>query len=132
LPVALGEAYRAGKLAAAEHDLGEALRLVVAGLQAEGLAQVYARQGRDTAAQAELARALELAPGQPELYRARAELAWERGLLDEAGQDLLQAVRLPAAAGRALADDHAKLGQLHLRARRPAEALRSSQAALQA
>jgi serine/threonine protein kinase/Tfp pilus assembly protein PilF len=113
-------------------DLREAVSLKPDHYQAHlNRAQIFRQQKAWNAAAEELEPALKKAPGLAALYRARAQLALDRGDTTSAQADFHEAI-LHEPVGAALrADDHVQIGRLLQRDRKHEAALEEYKSALQ-
>jgi serine/threonine protein kinase/Tfp pilus assembly protein PilF len=94
------------------------------------LAQIYRSQKNWTAAAEQLELAIAKAPRQAELYRARAQLAVQRGESDKALADFNLAIKYETGNPGARAGDHLEIARLHQRARKYEDARKEFEAAL--
>ena len=128
--------FRRDRPEEAAADFREAVALAPGRYNAyASLAQALAEAGRPAEAIGQLDLAIARDPGRASLYRDRAAIRLGPGdpppaALDAALADLAEAARREPPGTRAAASDHARRGQLLIRAGRPADALEAGDAAL--
>ena len=126
-----------GNVASAADDLREAIRLDGNRFEAyRALAKVYERQTRIDDALEQFARAIQLRPNWPPLYRARADLLLALKQLspqqrDAALSDLDAAIRYESPGSPTVAQDRTKQAALLHQTHRDEDALKACDAALE-